>query len=218
MKPYYEEDNIQIYCGDCLSILPSFAEKSVDLVLTDPPYGINVIGGSGSIGGSGYVEVKKYQPVINDDIKIDLTPLFKTSKNQIIFGGNYFSLPVSKGWIVWDKKCKNNWFDNFSDGELAWTSFNKPLRIYRHLNMGALKQGRHITRTHPTQKPLELMMWIIDNYSEQNDLILDPFLGSGTTLVACKELGRKGIGIEISKEYCDIAIKRLKNTQKDMFL
>jgi DNA modification methylase len=120
-------------------------------------------------------------------------------------------MPISKGRIAWDKKCKNDWDDNFSDGELAWTSFNRPLKIFRHLYMGLMKENvDEINRVHPTQKPVRLMEWILKNYSESTDLILDPFLGSGTTAVAAKQLGRKFIGIEISQKYCDIAVQRLQ--------
>ncbi len=219
----------QIICGDCLEVMKGIPDKSVDLIVTDPPYGINIIGGSksfgsiggsksfGSIGGSKLVNVNKYKPIINDDIKIDFSEIFRVSKNQIIFGGNYFNLPISKGWIVWDKKKKNDWNDNFSDGEMAWTSFNRPLKIFRYLYMGCLQEGKREKRVHPTQKPIELIKWILENYSNKNDIILDPFLGSGTTAVACKELGRKYIGIEISPEYCEIARNRIKAIPELLF-
>ena len=210
----------KIICGDCLEVMKDMPDKSIDLVLTDPPYGINIIGGSkpfGSIGGSKLVEVNKYSPIVNDDKKIDFTDLFRVSENQIIFGGNYFSFPISKGWIVWDKKTKNDWNDNFSDGELIWTSFEKPLRIFRYLYMGCMQEGKEEKRCHPTQKPVKLMEWIINNYSDENDIILDPFAGSGSTLVACKQLNRRYIGIDISVEYCDIARDRLNATEEPLF-
>ena len=210
----------KIICGDCLEVMKGIPDKSIDLVLTDPPYGINIIGGSksfGSIGGSKLVNVNKYKPIINDDIKINLSDIFRVSKNQVIFGGNYFNLPISKGWIVWDKKKKNEWNDNFSDGELAWTSFNRPLKIFRYLYMGCLQEGKREKRIHPTQKPVELIKWILKNYSKENDLILDPFLGSGTTAVACRELNRRYIGIEISEKYCEIARRRIKAIPELLF-
>ena len=211
----------KIICGDCLEVMKNIPDKSVDLVLTDPPYGINVIGGSksfGSIGGSNIVKANKYHPIINDDIKIDFTEIFRISKNQVIFGGNYFDLPISKGWIVWDKKTKNNWDDNFSDGELAWTSFKRPLKIFRYLYMGCLQEGKREKRVHPTQKPLKLIEYIVENYTNETNIILDPFLGSGTTAVACKSLGRRYIGIEISKEYCEIARRRVNATPEPLFI
>ena len=210
--PKFEDMINQVICGDCLEVMKHIPDKSVDLVLTDPPYGINVIGGSksfGSIGGSNLVKANVYKPIVNNDIKVDFTELFRVSNNQVIFGGNYFNLPISKGWIVWDKKKKNDWDDNFSDGELAWTSFERPLKIFRWLYMGCMQEGVREKRVHPTQKPLELIKWIIKNYSKEGDTILDPFLGSGTTAVACKELGRKFIGIEINQKYCEIAERRL---------
>lgn len=205
----------KIICGDCLEVMKDIPDKSIDLVLTDPPYGINVIG---SIGGSNIVKANLYPPIANDDIKIELSELFRVSKNQIIWGGNYFEMPIKKGWIVWDKKCKNDWNDNFSDGELAWTSFDRNLKIYRKLHMGCLQEGERDVRVHPTQKPLELFRWIIKNYSQENDLILDPFSGSCTTAVACKLLNRRCISIEISPEYCAIGEKRLRNTIPNMEL
>ena len=218
----------KIHCADCLEFMKEIPDKSIDLVLTDPPYGINVIGGAksfgsiggaksfGSIGGANIVRANIvraniYEPIKNDDRKIDFAEIFRVSKNQIIFGGNYFDFPIKKGWIVWDKKCKNDWNDNFSDGELAWTSFDRPLKIFRHLYMGLMRQNKkEIKRVHPTQKPIELMRWIIKNYSNKNDLVLDCFLGSGTTAVACAELGRRYIGVEINEAYCEIARKRTK--------
>jgi len=218
----YPDDFInKIICGDCLEVMKEIPDKSVDLVLTDPPYGINVIGGSksfGSIGGSNIVKANKYHPIINDDIKIDFTEIFRISKNQVIFGGNYFDLPISKGWIVWDKKTKNNWDDNFSDGELAWTSFKRPLKIFRYLYMGCLQEGKREKRVHPTQKPLKLIEYIVENYTNETNIILDPFLGSGTTAVACKSLGRRYIGIEISPEYCEIARRRVNATPEPLFV
>jgi DNA modification methylase len=228
MNPYLETQLGKLYCADCLEIMKELPDKSIDLILTDPPYGINIIGGAkafGSIGGAkafgsisganivkaNIVKANNYSAVVNDNIKIDFSEIFRVSKNQIIFGGNYFDLPISKGWIVWDKKCKNDWDDNFSDGELAWTSFSRPLKIFRHLYMGLLKENKQeIKRVHPTQKPIALMKWILQKYSNENDIVLDPFLGSGTTAVACEMLNRKWIGIEISEEYSAIAKKRIK--------
>lgn len=136
----------------------------------------------------------------------------RVSKNQIIFGGNYFAenLSNSSCWIVWDKDNAESFF---ADCELAWTSFPTAIRKFKwkwmgmlQENMGNAKEFRH----HPTQKPLALMEFCLQNYSKENDLILDCFLGSGTTAVACKKLNRRFIGIEISSDYCKIAEDRLK--------
>lgn len=211
----------KIYQGDCLEFMKNLPDKSIDVVITDPPYGINVIGGNkivGSIGGNKIVKANKYLPIINDNIKIDLSEIFRVSKQQIIFGGNYFNLPISKGWIVWDKKTKNDWNDDFSDGELAWTSFNRPLKIFRHLYMGCMQEGRREKRVHPTQKPIVLMEWIIKNYTDEDDLILDPFIGSGTTAIACMQTNRNFIGIELEPKYVDIANKRIQDFTKQMVM
>ena len=202
IKWYYSDKWVAIAHADCREILPDLPK--VDLVLTDPPYGI------GSIGGSNIVRVNKYKPIVGDDKPFDPSFLLTIGSNQIIWGANYFAdkLPSSKGWIAWDKKLKNGWDDNFSDIELAWTSFNKPAKCYRLLYMGLIQEHNREKRVHPTQKPVELFMWVITNYSIKEDIIFDPFLGSGTTVRAAKNLRRKSIGIEIEERYCEIAAKR----------
>ena len=188
-------------------------DNSVDVIVTDPPYGI--LGGSKTIGGSNMSKVNEYNCEWDNSrmSKEILTEIFRVSKNQIIFGYNYLAdmLPVTNGLIVWDKKKKNNWFDNFSDGEMIWTSFKKPLRIFRFLWMGAIREGKRTKKVHPTQKPVDLMEWIIKNYTTEGDIIMDAFMGSGTTGVACKNLNRDFIGIELDKTYFDIATKRIND-------
>ena len=222
MKPYYqdEQSGITIYHGDCLQIMKEFPDNSFDLCLTDPPYGINICK-SGTVGGENLAKVKDYGKCEWDSkipTKEYFDEMFRLSTNQIIFGGNYFieHLTNTPCFIVWDK---NN-TENFADCELAWTSFKSATKMVKFtwngFIQGNMKEKDY--RQHPTQKPNSVMKWILRKYSEPNQTILDPFLGSGTTLVACKELGRKGIGIEISEEYCAIAKKRIQNTQKDLFL
>ena len=136
----------------------------------------------------------------------------KISKNQIIFGGNYFTqhLYASPCWIVWDKLNGSN---DFADCELAWTSFPTAVRkyVWRWQGMIQEKKGQYKElRVHPNQKPAGLFVAILRGYSAKNELTLDPYLGSGTTAIACERLNRRWIGIEISKEYCDIAVDRIK--------
>ena len=199
--------------GDCLERMKQMEDNSVDVIVTDPPYGI--LGGSKTIGGSNMSKVNEYNCEWDNSrmSKEILTEIFRVSKNQIIFGYNYLAdmLPVTNGLIVWDKKKKNNWFDNFSDGEMIWTSFKKPLRIFRFLWMGAIREGKRTKKVHPTQKPVDLMEWIIKNYTTEGDIIMDAFMGSGTTGVACKNLNRDFIGIELDKTYFDIATKRIND-------
>ncbi len=200
----------QIICGDCLEVMKTFPDKSIDLVLTDPPYGgiLNKKSGHGKLKES----VKRY-----GDNDWDYKPskevfeeIMRISKNQIIFGGNYYGsiLEDTSCYIVWDK---DNGENDFADCELAWTSFKSAVRKFKWRWNGMLQEDmKHKElRYHPTQKPVELMKWILGKYSEPTDLILDPFLGSGTTAVAAKQLHRRFIGIEISQKYCEIAKQRL---------
>ncbi len=200
--------------GDCLEKMKQMEDNSIDVIVTDPPYGI--LGGSKTIGGSNMSKVNEYNCEWDNDrmSKEILDEIFRVSKNQIIFGYNYFAdmLPVTNGLIVWDKKKKNNWFDNFSDGEMIWTSFKKPLRIFRFLWMGAIREGKREKKVHPTQKPVDLMEWIIKNYTEEGDTIMDPFMGSGSTGVACKIMNRDFIGIELDDKYFNIAKERIEAT------
>lgn len=203
---------IKLYKGDCLEVMKEIPDKSIDVIITDPPYGI--LGGSKTIGGSKLYKANEYNCYWDNEriSKEILNEIFRISKNQIIFGYNYISdlLPITNSLIVWDKKEKNDWFDNFSDGEIIWTSYKKPLRIYRFLWMGAIRKGKRIKRVHPTQKPVELMEWIIKNYTNENDTILDCFMGSGSTGVACKHTNRRFIGIELDDNYFEIAKKRIE--------
>lgn len=207
--PYYKQDRIVIYHGDCREILPYLPK--VDLVLTDPPYGI----GKSHFGVNRKNDAWKSPPVlgitenITWDKRIDrevFTKLFSISCNQIIWGGNYYTdyLYPTNSWVIWNKKVTGN----YSPCEMAWTSYNKPMKYYEYLWNGYKKQIPE-KRYHPTQKPLSLMKWVVEEYSHENDTIIDPFMGSGTTLVAAKQLGRKAIGIEIEEKYCEIAVKRL---------
>ncbi|MDD4892409.1 MAG: site-specific DNA-methyltransferase [Candidatus Rickettsiella isopodorum] len=216
IKPYFKETAGVIYNCNCLDILKQIPDKSIDLVLTDPPYGIKRdkgFGGKGrGFGGKGKYRINVRQYSDNWDnnrpSKIYFEEILRISKNAIIFGGNFFAdfLPQGKHWIVWDKL---NTMPTFGDCELIYTNINRNSvkKITCEYN-GLI--GKEKQRWHPTQKPLYLLTNIINNYSKETDIILDPFLGSGTTVVACKELNRKYIGIEISEKYCQIAKERLR--------
>jgi len=201
-----------VICGDCLEVMRGMEDNSVDLVLTDPPYGIKrdkqAMGKGGGVAK--HINYGSYNWDNSIPSKDVFNEMFRISKNQIIFGGNYFIeyLKNSPCWIVWDK---DNGSSDFADCELAWTSFSTAVRKFKHRWSGMLQENMKYkeNRCHPTQKPIRLMTWILTNYSKEDDIILDPFLGSGTTAVACKELGRNYIGIEISPEYCKIAERRL---------
>lgn len=194
-KPYYDDGKgIVIYCGDCREILPLL--EPVDLVLTDPPYGIGHKMQGGTWGAKEkYADFREWD-IAPDALCIDL--ILESSELQIIWGGNYFALPGSRCWLVWDK---TNAVPTMADVELAWTNLDKPAKRL------ALPVGVH-EFGHPTQKPLKLMSWCL-THAPKAQTILDPFMGSGTTLVAAKNLGRRCIGIELEERYCEIAVNRL---------
>lgn len=200
--------------GDCLEEMKKIPDKYFDLCLTDPPYGIGITDRS-TVGGTnsktklakmtdyGKSDWDKFAPSSET-----FDEIFRISKNQIVFGGNYFDLGPTSCYIIWDK---DNEKSPFADCELAWTSFPTAVRKFKYRWNGMLQEDmKHKEiRYHPTQKPVKLFMQIIEKYSEPGDLIIDPFLGSGTTLIAAKKTGRKAIGIELSPEYCEIARKRV---------
>ena len=202
--------NATLYQGDCLEILPTLPK--VDAVITDPPYGID-------IGGSGIVEVKDYGVADWDKLGMSVeqwTAITRCSERRIVWGGNHLCAVIgpSSGVLAWDKKCQNGWDDTFSEMEFAWTNLITRVKGFRHLWAGALRaseQGFNV-RQHPTQKPIELMKWCCSFAPEGT--VLDPFMGSGTTGVACMNLGRKFIGIEIEPKYFDIACERIENAQR----
>lgn len=196
-----------IYLGDYLKLIWKIPDKSVDLILTDPPYGKNTVENSNRLQGL------KYRPILNDNKMLDLSELMRVSKKQVIFGGNYFHLPISSGWIVWDKQGGKK--IDFGDCELIWTSFEKPARIITHIWDGFRRDSEWgIKRIHPAQKPVELIQFLINTLSNEGDLILDPFLGSGTTAVACIRTGRQYIGMEIDRTYFEIAKKRIEEEKR----
>ena len=207
MKPYYEEPGITIYHGDCREILPTLPK--VDLVLTDPPYGISEAAGKNK-SRSKCATSKDY----GNDTWDNAPPpewlfglMIEKSVNQIIFGGNYFKLPLSPCWLVWDK---DNGATDFADAELAWTNLPKAVRLLKWRWQGMLQENmaHKEFRDHPTQKPVPVMKWALSHAGDVKTC-LDPFMGSGTTLVACKQAGVSCIGIEREEKYCEIAVKRL---------
>jgi site-specific DNA-methyltransferase (adenine-specific) len=202
-KPYYDHDGITIYHGDCRDILPHLPK--VDLVLTDPPYGINY-----DTSHDKYKNAISRTEVVGDKEPFDPTPLLGLGR-LIIWGGNCFAsrLPDCPKWLAWVKTARDDAEIRQADMELAWTNCISRSRVFHHLWIGAYRASESgIRNEHPTQKPLELMRWCLGLVPDAN-LILDPFMGSGTTLRAAKDLRRKAIGIEIEEKYCEIAAKRL---------
>jgi len=210
---------------DCLPAMREIPDKSIDLVITDPPYGIGEAAGKNihrggpafkNIGGSkNYVGSRDYGNLDWDNkpaSKKHITELRRISHHQIIFGGNFFNLPPSSCWIVWDKDNGNN---DFADCELAWTSFDTAVRKIKWRWNGLLQEdmAHKEIRIHPTQKPVKLFEWIIKNYAKEGDTICDPFFGSGSCLVACVRMGHQFIGFEKEQSYFDAAQIRIKAAQ-----
>jgi site-specific DNA-methyltransferase (adenine-specific) len=187
-------------------------DKSVEIVITDPPYGIN-IGRQGFIGRGGRQFTRKAWDVAIPS-KDYFDEMRRVSRKQIIWGGNYFShyLPSSRCWLVW---WKNDGLATgcFADCELAWTSFDKVAQVFNSRWRGFVRDSREERVAHPTQKALQVMKWCVDSFTSPGDTILDPFLGSGTTAVAAKQLGRRYIGVERDPEYITIARSRLSATR-----
>lgn len=215
MTPYYSEDGITIYHGDCRDLLPDVAPPSrIDLLLTDPPYGIAERTDRRSKRRSALAAAIDFPAVAGDDVPFDPTHLFGY-RRSVLFGANYYAdrLPTSSSWLVWDKvdgltSKREVGFNDNADVELAWTNIGGPARMFRHRWMGIMKASeRTERRRHPTQKPVALMARIIRWAG--GDVILDPYMGSGSSLVAAAALGLAGIGIELEERYCEVAANRL---------
>lgn len=208
MRPFYQDDSVTLYHGDCRIILPTL--EPVDLLLTDPPYGIGEAAGKNKSRGKLAV-AKDYGTASWDDQPPPawLLELARSlARYQIIFGGNYFHLPPSRCWLVWDK---DNGASDFADCELAWTNLDKAVRRLTYRWAGMLQEpgSPREDRVHPTQKPEPVMRWALSHVPDAQ-AVLDPFAGSGTTLVAAKRLGLKAIGIERELSYCEAAVQRLR--------
>ena len=197
-------NNIKLYNDDCMNIMPNYQDNYFELAIVDPPYGIRRLHSGGMPKSSRFKkwERKKWDNEIPNKKYFD--ELFRVSKNQIIWGGNYFVdyLRRSQGWVFWFKQTGMT----FADGELAWTSFDRATRCYNKSGMGG-----GINKIHPTQKPIKLYKWLLENYAKPTDKILDTHLGSGSSAIAYNYFGIKEFtGIEIDKEYFDMASKRKK--------
>jgi len=202
-------DKITITNEDNMELMKRYPDNYFDLAIVDPPYGLGKKIYSGGTKGC------KFHTLFGENKWDDEIPseeyfeeLFRVSKNQIIWGGNYFPLAPTRCLVIWDKLKGDN---NFSMFELAWTSFDKPCKIYRESSMGE--------RIHPTQKPIDLYKFLLDKYAKQGDKILDTHLGSGSIAIACHDYNFELTACELDKEYYDKAIERIKNhvSQQKLF-
>jgi site-specific DNA-methyltransferase (adenine-specific) len=197
-------DKIRIYNEDCLEALKKMPDNFFELAIVDPPYGL----GNKLVDGNASRNSKiRYN---RDSIKWDIVPnqeyfneLFRVSKNQIIWGGNYFNLPPTRCNLIWDKMQ----IFTGADFELAWTSFDKASRAFRMSRIEAYSNGK----IHPTQKPIKLYEWILDNYANEDDKILDTHLGSGSIAIACHNRGFDLTAYEIDKDYFEATTKRIQD-------
>jgi site-specific DNA-methyltransferase (adenine-specific) len=212
-----------LYLGDCLKVMPALGK--VDAILTDPPYGINLNTDNSRFSGGNSASVSRRgngigpaggKRIANDSKPFDPSPLLSVAKQHIIWGWNNYpdSLPAG-ACLVWIKRNDEAFGSFLSDAELAWMSKGHGVYCRRDLSNNAIAKER----AHPTQKPVALMEWCL-GFLPNAETILDPFMGSGTTLVACAKLGRKGIGIELDPDYFEIACKRVQAAydQPDLFV
>lgn len=194
----------EIIHGECMAEMKKISDKSIDLVLTDPPYGLDkkLSQGAGKHKNLrmrlDYLNSSQWDSVPSDET---FSEIFRISKNQIIFGGNYFNLHPTRGFMVWDKAQS---LPTFSECEYIWTSFDCPSKIYRQRTIDESHE-----RIHPTQKPVNVISWLLKKFSKEGDSILDPFSGSGTTAIACMELNRRFVCIEKDKGYYERSLKRI---------
>lgn len=227
MKPYYQDDLVTIYHGDCRELLADSFPKA-GLVLSDPPYGgglaVDYANRFKNKAGKWWnnpdrSRQRRHVPVHGDDAPFDPAVLLAIpAKARVLWGANWYAsrLPDRGGWWVWDKRkgrrdvSAAKW--PMSDVELAWTSIGKGARIFRHTWFGLIRDSERGEHHHPTQKPVALMRWCIE-LSKTTGTVVDPFMGSGATLVAAKELGRQSIGVEIEERYCEIAANRVRRQE-----
>lgn len=216
-------DKIKITNEDNMELMARYPDNYFDLAIVDPPYGIGAdeaqnnaaeqrIKANGkSKAGRGYKLYKKSEWDNSIPNKEYFTELFRVSKNQIVWGGNYMTehLPPSMGWIIWDKGQRDF---SLADGEMAWSSFNKAMRIFEFSRASCIKSNNTMTeKFHPTAKPFELYKWILDKYAKQGDKILDTHLGSGSIAIACHDYGFELTACELDAEYYEKAVERIKN-------
>jgi DNA modification methylase len=203
LKPYYQQDGQTIFFGDCREVIDQWEglrTQSFDLLLTDPPYGHGERWSGGTWASNPmYDDAKEWDAETIPDG--DLINLLRFAPSQIVWGGNYYRMPPSRCWLAW---VKSSPMDTMADFELAWTNFEQPAKLFRE------NRNPDGKRWHPTQKPESVMRWALLQAPESVKTVLDPFMGSGTTLVACKRLGRSCVGIEREERYCEIAARRLQ--------
>ena len=200
---------------DNMELMARYDDNYFDLAIVDPPYGVEELTGKEFSHERGKLKNRAFSKGNKKIKKWDLSPkqnyfdeLFRVSKHQIIWGGNYFNLPKYRCVIVWDKQQP---FPNFSAVEIAWSSINKPAKLFKYDN-------RYKGKIHPTQKPIKSYEWLLINFAKEGDKILDTHLGSGSIAIACHNLGYDLTACELDTDYYNAAIKRLKQHQAQLRL
>ncbi len=218
IEPTDKIGRITLYNADCMEVMKTFKDKQFDLAIVDPPYGIgadksqNAAAAHGG-GWKAYKETDWDNEIPSAEYWQEL---MRVSKNQIVWGGNYFTeyLEPKMGWIVWNKMQRDF---SLADGELAWTSFDKAMRIFDMSRGEALaKNNKTGGRFHPTQKPVKLYEWLLLNYAKEGEKILDTHFGSLSIGIACEKLGFELTAIELDKDYYQMAKKRLLDFKKQL--
>ena len=223
----YQLGNHRLMCGsstDVDMVNKLIDNNKIDLVYTDPPYGINIVNAKGKVGAGNLAKNRTYLEVKGDDTTETAQEFYNTCialniDKFILWGGNYFVdfLPFSPSWLIWDKRIDMN-SNNFADGEMAWCSFKTPVRIYHQLWNGMIREGECEDRVHPTQKPIRMQTEILKDFTNENDNILDGFGGSGSTLIACEETNRNCFMMEYEPHYVSVIIERYINfTGNDVY-
>jgi len=209
--------NIKLYNADCMDVMKTFKDKQFSLAIIDPPYGIDLANmnmGAGLGRKCSNITNRKWKAK-DWDVSIPTPEYFKevvrVSKNQIIWGGNYFNLPPCKHYVIWDKQIPNGL--SFADCEFAWTSFNKAPKMFRYSAYLDKKE-----KIHPTQKPVQLYKWLLQNYAKEGDTILDTHFGSLSIGIACHDMKFDLTAIELDKDYYEQAKQRLINHQRQLTL
>ena len=223
----FEIGEHRLLCGDSTDsdqVAKLMDGKKADMVFTDPPYGISVVKNDMVGANFGVAKKGQYKPIANDDTKDVAQEFYQTCvslgmSDFIIWGGNYFTdfLPFSDGWLIWNKRAGTDIRNTFADGEMAWCSFHTPIRIYDQLWNGMIREGEKEKRVHPTQKPIRMLAEIIDDHIK-GKLIYDGFLGSGSTMVAAHQKSKICYGIEMSPDYCQAIIDRMRKLDPNIVI
>ena len=216
MKPTWENKGIQLYLGDCLDVLPTLGVGSVDAVVTDPPWGIGFDCDYTRFSGGLADNRNHHRGFPGDDQPFDPSP-WLDFPHVILWGWNHYADQTPKGTIlIWLKKRDSQLGTFLSDAEMGWQKGGQGIYVFRHIWHGFDRETERGQRvTHPSQKPVALMAWCLDRTSISGNLVLDPYMGSGTTGVACVQTGRKFIGIEIDPGYFEIARQRIEAAQNE---